>query len=123
MSICVLAAGKTMLMAGAAFTLSWTHSVEKTQWREEWIATPAGLKVVTARIQGSGAGMDPPDGAILKDGWWTYRPEVKPQPRLVLAASGATQEGWTLCTANDCLTIGGEPGAPAVVTACGDPDP
>lgn len=123
MSICILAAGKTTLLAGAAFTLSWTHSVEKTQWREEWKATPAGLEIIAARIKGSGAGMDPPDGAILKDGWWTYAPKVAPQRQLLLAASGATGAGWTICARNDCLTIGEKPGAPAIVTACDGPRP
>lgn len=119
MSICILAAGKTTLLAGAAFTLSWTHSVEKTQWEENWKATSAGLELVAARVKGSGAGMDPPEGSVLKDGWWTYAPNIKPQSRLVLAASGATEGGWKLCAPGGCVTIGEEPGEPAVVTACG----
>ena len=123
MSICILAAGKTTVLAGAAFTLTWTHSVEKTQWEEDWTVTPAGLQVVTARIKGSGAGMDPPEGAILNDGWWSYAPHVKPQERLVLAASGATGNGWTLCTPGGCAVIGSQPGDPAVVTACDSGNP
>ena len=51
--------------------------------------------------QGSGAGMEPPEGAVLKDGWWVYAPELPPQATLVLAASGATGEGWTLCGGED----------------------
>jgi hypothetical protein len=118
MSICILAAGKVTVLAGAAFTLAWTHSVEKTRWVEQWKVTPAGLQVVEARIKGSGAGMDPPDGSIFKDGWWIYAPKVKPQRRLVLAASGATGEGWTLCAPGGCTVLGSGPGDPAVVTAC-----
>lgn len=118
MSICIIAAGKTTALAGAAFTLAWTHSVEKTQWQEDWMVTPAGLTVVAARIEGSGAGMEPPAGAVLKNGWWSYVPHMKPQRKLVLAASGATGAGWTLCVRNDCVVIGAESGGPAVVTAC-----
>ncbi|MGE0008833.1 MAG: DUF1850 domain-containing protein [Parvibaculaceae bacterium] len=118
MSICILAAGKATVLAGTAFTLAWTHSVEKTRWEEHWRVTPTGLEVVEARIKGSGAGMDPPDGARLKDGWWTYAPNLRPQRRLVLAASGATAGGWTLCAAGGCAVVGGSAGDPVVVTAC-----
>ncbi|MBN9551249.1 MAG: DUF1850 domain-containing protein, partial [Alphaproteobacteria bacterium] len=81
MSLCILTAGKTLTLAVAAFTLSWTHSVEKTGWQEDWKLTPSGLQVVQARIRGSGAGMEPPEGAVLRDGWWTYAPRIGPQPR------------------------------------------
>ncbi|MFX6230366.1 DUF1850 domain-containing protein, partial [Acinetobacter baumannii] len=30
-------------LAVAAFTLSWTHSVEKVEWQEDWRVTPQGL--------------------------------------------------------------------------------
>lgn len=117
-SICILAAGKVTMMAGAAFTLAWTHSVEKTRWEEHWKVTPAGLQVVEARIKGSGAGMDPPDGSVFRDGWWVYALKVGPQQRLLLAASGATGGGWTLCAEGRCAVIGARAADPAVVTAC-----
>jgi hypothetical protein len=120
MSICILAAGKTTMLAATVFTLSWTHSVEKIRWQENWKVTPAGLQVVEARIKGSGAGMDPPEGSVLKDGWWVYAPKVAPLSRLVLAASGATGGGWSLCTPDGCTLIGERPGDPAVVTVCGN---
>lgn len=123
MSICILAAGKMTVLAGAGFTLAWTHSVEKTRWEEDWIATPGGLQVVEARVQGSGAGMEPPEGAVLKNGWWTYAPRLAPQRKLVLGASGATGQGWTLCTPTGCAVIGGEAGNPATVTSCDGPMP
>ncbi|AZO57254.1 DUF1850 domain-containing protein [Mesorhizobium sp. M8A.F.Ca.ET.057.01.1.1] len=50
------------------------------------------------RFKGSGAGMEPPEGAGLRDGWWIYAPKVGAQRRVMLAASGATGDGWTLCT-------------------------
>lgn len=115
MSLCVVAGARTVALAATAFTLSWTHSVEKTEWREDWRLTPAGLELVAARVKGSGAGIDPPEGAVLEDGWWVYAPAVAPLPRLVLAASGATVSGWSLCAQDACMDIGGEEAGEAVV--------
>ncbi|MER9307189.1 DUF1850 domain-containing protein [Mesorhizobium sp. M0293] len=119
MSLCILATGKTVTLAVAAFTLSWTHSVERTRWEEDWKVTPTGLQVVEARIKGSGAGMEPPEGAVLRDGWWIYAPDVGPQRRVVLAASGATGDGWTLCTAQGCREFGKAAGSSIVLEPCG----
>ena len=117
MVLCVVAGGKATAMA-AAFTLAWTHSIEKTEWREDWRVTPAGLELVEARVKGSGAGMEPPEGAVLEDGWWVYAPAVPPVPRLVLAASGATVSGWSICTDGGCVTVGETPGEPVVLEPC-----
>ncbi|MER8447481.1 DUF1850 domain-containing protein [Mesorhizobium sp. M1066] len=119
MSLCILAAGKTVTLSVAAFTLSWTHSVERTRWEEDWKVTPTGLQLVEARIEGSGAGMEPPEGALLKEGWWSYAPEIDPQRRVVLAASGATGDGWTLCTVQGCRELGIAAGGPIVLEPCG----
>ena len=118
MSLCILAAGKTTVLAVSAFTLSWTHSVEKTRWQEEWQVTPAGLEIVEARVKGSGAGMDPPEGAVLKDGWWTYVPKIGARLVVRLAASGATGAGWLLCADRTCLELGAEAGEPVELSAC-----
>jgi hypothetical protein len=118
LSLCVIAAGKTIVLATTAFTLSWSHSVEKVRWEEDWRLTPAGLEIAEARVKGSGAGMEPPEGAVLDGGWWVYRPDLPPQRSLRLGSSGATDSGWSLCAEGDCLTIGAEPGEPATVRAC-----
>ncbi|ADZ69516.1 DUF1850 domain-containing protein [Polymorphum gilvum] len=117
MSLC-LAVGAKALAVAAGFTLSWTHSVERTGWQERWSITPAGLVLEEARVRGSGAGMEPGDGAWLEEGWWVWQPDLPPQPRIVLAASGATGAGWTLCSAGDCHDIGAEAGAPVVIAPC-----
>ena len=80
--------------------------------------TPAGLELVEARVQGSGAGMEPPEGARLAGGWWTWRPARPPQRELLLAASGATGGGWTLCAAGACREIGAAAAAPLRLSAC-----
>ncbi len=118
MTLCVLAAGKVTALAATAFTLSWTHSVQKTRWEEDWRLTPAGLELVEARVQGSGAGMEPPETAVLRDGSWIWRPALPPQRKLVLAASGATGDGWTLCAGAACRQIGADPGDPVEIGAC-----
>ncbi|MCB1637494.1 MAG: DUF1850 domain-containing protein, partial [Thiothrix sp.] len=61
MSLCVVTAGKTLTLAVSLFTLSWTHSVEKTGWQEDWQVSKAGLQLLQARVKGSGAGMEPGD--------------------------------------------------------------
>ena len=118
MSLCILAAGKVTVLAVSAFTLSWSHSVEKTRWEEDWRITPAGLEIVEARVKGSGAGMEPPQDAVLKDGWWVYRPTVGARPTVTLAASGATGAGWTLCSDQACMELGAEAGAAVELSAC-----
>ncbi|MGE4244382.1 MAG: DUF1850 domain-containing protein [Parvibaculaceae bacterium] len=105
MSLCIAAGAKLTLLAVSAFTLSWTHSVEKTRWEEDWRVTPAGLEIVEARVKGSGAGMDPPEGARLEDGWWRYRPDITPRSELALGASGATGEGWRVCAGGRCIDL------------------
>jgi hypothetical protein len=116
-SLCV-AGGETLRLAVTAFTLAWTHSVEHQRWEEDWRVTPAGLELVEARVKGSGAGIDPPDGARLAGGWWSWRPGVAPRRAILLAASGATGGGWTLCAAGRCREIGADAGAPLRLSAC-----
>jgi hypothetical protein len=105
LSLCILVGGKQAVYAVTAFTLSWTHSVEKTRWEEDWRITPHGLEIVEARIEGSGAGMDPPPDARFDGRFWRYRPVLAPQPSLVLARSGATGEGWRICFEHACLDL------------------
>lgn len=76
------------------------------------------LQIIESRIKNSGAGMEPPEGAILHDGWWVYRPAIPPQKKLVLAVSGMTGEGWTLCTASRCWTLDKNTGQPITLKAC-----
>ena len=117
-AVCLLAAGKATVVAAAAFTLSWTHSAQKTEWQEDWRLTAAGLELVQARVKGSGAGMEPPDGAVLEGGWWVWTPALAAQPRIVLASSGATSAGWTLCGEAGCNEIGAASGDPVIIGPC-----
>lgn len=118
MSACLLVGGKAMTLAAGLFTLSWTHSVERVEWQETWRATPVGLQIVEARVKGSGAGMEPPPDARLRDGWWVYVPELGPIPELRLAASGATGSGWRLCAGEECRQIGAQAEEPVLLKPC-----
>jgi hypothetical protein len=68
MSICFIAGGIAKALQVTAFTLVWTHSVQKTDWQEDWQVSAGGLTLVEARIKGSSAGIDPPAEARLVDG-------------------------------------------------------
>lgn len=118
MALCVAAAGQALTLAVSAFTLGWTHSVEKTAWQEDWRVTPAGLELVEARVQGSGAGMEPPADAVFENGWWRYRPAIAPLSALRLAASGATGGGWRLCAAGTCRELGAAAGEAVTIRPC-----
>lgn len=104
-ALCLALLGGPPVRVGAErFTLSWTHSIEKVEWREDWAVGPDGLRVVEARVKGSGVGMEPAEGAALRDGWWVYVPALPPQERVVLAASGFTAD-HTLCAAGLCKSL------------------
>jgi hypothetical protein len=104
LSLCLISAGIVKTLSLVAFTLVWTHSVEKTDWQEDWRITPQGLELVQARIKGSGAGMEPAPGARLVDGWFQWQPKRAPMPQVVLANSGAAGE-WRLCHHGKCRAL------------------
>lgn len=115
---CLLIGAVAVALSGDRFTLEWTHSVEKVEWREEWIVNQDGLRLMKAAIKGSGAGMEPGPNATLKDGWWIWRPNRPPIPELILAASGATPSAWRFCDGDDCRDLGAEPGNPITIKRC-----
>ncbi|HEV7276627.1 MAG TPA: DUF1850 domain-containing protein [Devosiaceae bacterium] len=122
--LCIAAAGQVLSLAVAAFTLSWTHSVERTEWLERWQVQDGALRLEEARVQGPGAGIHLPEGARATGDGWTYRPQLPPQRRLTLAASGATGAGWSLCTDLGCREFGRTGGPPVEIwsaTECAAP--
>ncbi|MDF1587402.1 DUF1850 domain-containing protein [Marinimicrococcus flavescens] len=120
--LCLVTGAATVRLAVAAFTLAWTHSVEKILWEEDYRVEHAALVLVESRVRGSGAGMEPPEGSVLENGAWRYRPDLPPLPALVLARSGATAD-WRLCPGGEgCRPLGSflpDPAAPQVtLRAC-----
>lgn len=117
MSACLVIGATALGLATGDFDLSWTHSVEKVEWRESWRVEEDALRLVEARVRGSGAGMEPGSGAVLLDGWWVWSPGLA-VPALALAASGATGAGWTLCADGSCREFGTEAGETLHLTPC-----
>jgi hypothetical protein len=120
-NLCLLLGGKQVVYATTAFTLAWTHSVEKTRWEEDWRVTPHGLEIVEARVEGSGAGMEIPPDARFDGRTWHYRPDLPPQPAIVLARSGMAGGSWQLCFAGSCHDLpekNGDAGSPVALSAC-----
>jgi len=117
-ALCILLGGKTMVMAASVFSLSWMHSIEKTEWQEQWQITSSGLLLTEARVKGSGAGMEPQEGSRLIDGWWVYQPPLPAQKTLVLASSGATESGWKLCASGHCMELGANVGETIELKSC-----
>ena len=104
MPLCLTASAVAAVLAVKSFTLAWTHSIEKLRWEEDWRIEARQLRIVEARIRGSGAGMEPPAGAVLEDGVWRYRPALAPLERLRLAHSIFTA-GYELCVDQRCRPL------------------
>ena len=104
MALCLSAGAVSATLAVQFFTLAWIHSIEKVRWEEDWRVGENELQIVAARVKGTGAGMEPPPGAILRDGAWHYRPAVAPMGQLILAQSPYTQ-GYEFCTEGRCKPL------------------
>jgi len=124
--LCLIVAGIVRATLPAPdFTLSWMHSVQKSRWEERYHVERDGLRLVTARVQGSGAGMEPAPAATLRDGWWTWHPQTAVR-ELRLTRSDYTSD-YTLCWRDRCRTLGDlvgatDDGAVVTVRPC-DQDP
>ena len=104
MALCLTAGAVSVVLAINSFTLAWMHSIERVRWEEDWRVDTGQLQLVAARIKGSGAGMEPPDDAVLQGGAWHYRPRVAAMDRLTLAHSPYTA-GYELCASGDCRLL------------------
>ena len=72
MALCLSAGALFVTLHTQSFTLGWMHSVEKIRWEEDYNVTPQGLQLTQARVKGTGAGMEIPDGAVFRDDSWHY---------------------------------------------------
>jgi hypothetical protein len=120
-AICLVVAGIVRATLPAPeFTLGWVHSVERIRWEERYRVDADGLRLVEARIQGSGAGMEAPAEAVLDNGWWTWRPSAA-VAELVLARSTYAGD-YTLCWRERCselsALVGSADGDVVVIRRC-----
>jgi hypothetical protein len=94
-----------------AFTIAWTHSIEKIRWEEDYtIGTDArGIPVLIAglaRIRGSGAGMEPPPDAVLREGGWYEYPSHTPALRVLRMARSPYTPDYDWCVNGQCMPLG-----------------
>ncbi|HEX5737010.1 MAG TPA: DUF1850 domain-containing protein [Hydrogenophaga sp.] len=94
-----------------AFTLAWTHSIEKVRWEEDYaVARPEApgapplLQALAARVKGSAAGMEPPPDAVLKNGWYGYSPTQRFPVELRLSRSEFVPD-YELCIKGTCRPL------------------
>jgi hypothetical protein len=97
-----------VFVPGSQVTLAWTHSIEKVRWEEDYAVaanpSPAEapiLLAVKARVRGSAAGMEPPEDAVLKNGWYEYPPQIATSRELRLTRSEFTAD-YELCHGSSC---------------------
>jgi hypothetical protein len=117
-AICLALGAKTVALPTDHLTLAWRHSVEKSGWEEDYAVRGDRLVLKEARIEGTGAGMEPPPDAVLRGGWWHYVPRLPPLPEVRLTLSPYTAD-YRLCWDGSCRRLGrllGVTGETAVVT-------
>jgi hypothetical protein len=125
MGLCI-ATGGSLIKAYtgiAAFTLAWTHSVQKTEWEEDWQIVDNRLVIAEARVQGTGAGMEPPTEARFDGHFWRWTPTMTPMTEVTLRRSGATDD-WRLCMKGICQSLDlvlPKEADPIVLSACTTP--
>lgn len=122
MPVCLLLAGAVVAtLPTDVFALTWTHSVEKTEWTEEWRVETDRLVLIEASVAGSGAGMEPADDARLEGGMWRWRFSVPSQPPLLLANSPHGGD-YQLCWDGSCQPLAAllpeRTNGPVEVTPC-----
>lgn len=103
-AICLAAGAAVVALHAPAFTLAWNHSIEHVRWEEDYRLSGHRIELVEARIQGSGAGMDPPPDAKLAGGWWHYAPKDRWHEELRLTRSPYTAD-YELCIAGRCRPL------------------
>lgn len=106
LGICLVAGAMNVFVPTTSFTLAWMHSIEKIRWEEDYTVQRDALELTEARIRGTGAGMEPPEGAALDaHGVWHYQSQVKSVPSLSLARSTYTRD-YELCLDGRCRSLG-----------------
>ena len=103
-ALCLAAGALNVALPVTQFTLRWQHSIEKIEWDEDWEVAGHWLHLSQARIRGSGAGMEPPDGSALFGGAWRYR-VADPWRRQVELARSEFVPDYELCVEGHCRQL------------------
>jgi hypothetical protein len=104
MAVCIVAGGVVTTLAINAFTVAWMHSIEHIRWEEDYRVEGPMLHLVEARVQGSGAGMDPQPGSRFENGVWHYVPPLPLLPEIRLSRSNYTA-GYDFCHDGKCQPL------------------
>lgn len=102
--IALVSSAAVVVLPTRTITLGWVHTVEKTRWEEDYLATADGVTIVAARIEALGAGMEPPHSAIWDGRWWRYRP-LLPSLSSVELANSTFAEGYSVCWSSTCQPL------------------
>ena len=104
-AVCLLIAGVLRAtLPTQTFTLEWTHSIEKIQWRESYAVLGDRLALTGARVEGMGAGMEAGDGATFDGSGWRWKPSIAPLPEIILTLSPYTSD-YRLCAGASCRSL------------------
>lgn len=91
-------------LAVTDFTLAWQHTVEKVRWEEDYRVAGQSIQLLSARVKGSGAGMEVPPSARFGDGSWHYQPAMQPLQPLRLARTPQAGD-YQICQGGGCQPL------------------
>ena len=105
-ALCLMAGSFQAELPVHQFTLRWQHSIEKIDWEEDYLVAGDWLFLNSARVRGSGAGMEPPPGSHYLKGVWHYRPtpDMRWTRSLQLTRSEFARD-YDLCVAGTCRPL------------------
>lgn len=106
-------------LAAQQVQLRWTHSIERVRWEETYrlvgpgapaaaapctVPAQPALCLLRARVQGSGAGMEPAPSAVWRDGGLEWGPAPTAVAALRLMHSPYVAD-YTLCLDGHCQAL------------------
>ena len=105
-ALCLVAGSLQVAIPTQRFTLRWQHSIEKIDWEEDYLVVGGWLFLNSARVRGSGAGMEPPPGSFYAQGVWHYRPapDMRWTRSLPLTRSEFARD-YDLCVNGSCRAL------------------
>ena len=62
--------------------------------------------------------MDPPDGSLFANGWWTYKPKKINIEELFLATSNTNLVNWKICYNGSCQILNNNNEDPIKIFPC-----
>lgn len=103
-ALCLVAGNTQAVIPVHSFALRWQHSIEKIDWEEDYLIAGDWLYLSSARIRGSGAGMEPPPDSFYAKGVWHYRPSIRWNQSLILTRSEFVRD-YDLCINGHCRPL------------------